>query len=33
MGPPFTQSDMLTFADLLDGDAWYEQLISEMRGS
>ena len=33
MGPPFTHSDMLAFASLLDGDAWYEQLISEMRGS
>jgi hypothetical protein len=30
MGPPFTHSDMLAFAALLEGDAWYEQLLSQM---
>ena len=30
MGPPFSHSDMLAFADLLDGDTWYDELLAEI---
>jgi hypothetical protein len=32
-GPPFSHSDMLEFANILDGESWYERLLAEMRGS
>lgn len=33
VGPPFCHSDLIAFTELLERDDWYEQLLSEMRGS